>query len=353
MSGHGFRPVFHPAGHDHALRHALQDLRTGRWGEMARLLQETAGTGRWDGWTRRTQILATVAAGTDVVHAWRAERPGSAAAAVMHGRVSVERALRAHRAGHAHAPALRREARTACREAAERAPADPVPWIGLLALAALEARHHPAGHAAGHASGDPAGHHSAEYRSAGHASEDQVPPPAPMLPPGPWGLLAEADKRDRYNREAYHRMLQFLYARGEGPLSEAVTYAHWAASTAPRGSALHVLPLYVRVERYRRDRGHEQALDLHWVAQDAVREARRAMDAWFLFCAVPEASQLDLNHLAHALSGALLFADAARVFEALGPYYTAVPWSHRTPRPADRALAEEVFLRARARCLTG
>ncbi|MER5737975.1 MULTISPECIES: hypothetical protein [unclassified Streptomyces] len=337
MSGHGFRPLFHPAGHDHALRHALQDLRTGRWGEMARLLQETADTGRWDGWTRRTQILATVAAGTDVVRAWRAERPESAAAAVMHGRVAVERALRAHRAGHPHAPALLREARTACREAAARVPADPVPWVGLLALTALEARPRPAGDLAGH----PAGH------------EHDAPPPAPGLPSGPWGLLAEADKRDRYNREAYHRMLQFLYARGEGPLPEAVAYAHWASSTAPRGSALHALPLYVRVERYRRDRGHEQALDLHWVARDAVREARRAMDAWFLFCAVPEASQLDLNHLAHALSGALLFTDAARVFEALGPYYTAVPWAHRTPRPADRALAEEVFLRARARCLTG
>ncbi|MEU3610679.1 hypothetical protein AB0E83_35390 [Streptomyces sp. NPDC035033] len=329
MPGHGFRPVFHPAGHDHALRHALQDLRAGRWVAMARLLEDTAaaGPGRWDGWTRRTQVLATVAAGTDVVHAWRAEEPDSPAAAVMHGRVAVERAVRAHRAGHPRTRDLWQEAWTACREAAERAPADPVPWVGLLALAALDARRH-----------------VAEHRAA---------PPAPMLPPGPWGLLAEAEKRDPYNREAHHRMLQFVYARGDGPLSEAVTYAQWAAAAAPRGSALHALPLHVRVERYRRDRGHERALDLHWVGEDAVREARRAMDEWFLFCAVPEASQLDLNHLAHALFGALCFADAARVFEALGPYYTPVPWAHRTPRPDDRALAEEVFLRARARCTGG
>lgn len=325
MPGQGFRPVFHPAGHDHALRHALQDLRAGRWGEMARLLEETAATGHWDGWTRRTQVLATVAAGTDVVHAWRAEQPDSAAAAVMHGRVAVERAVRAHRAGHAGGRALEQEAWTACREATERVPADPVPWIGLLALTALGARRPGAPH--------------------------RVRPPAPMLPPGPWGLLAEAQRRDPYNREAYHRMLQFVYARSDGPLSEAVNYAQWAASGAPRGSALHVLPLYVRVERYRRDRGHEHALDLHWVAEDAVREAGRAMEDWFLFCAVPEASQLDLNHLAHALFGALRFPDAARVFEALGPYYTTAPWAHRTPRPADRTLAEEVFLRARARCL--
>ncbi|MGW0121191.1 hypothetical protein [Streptomyces sp. NPDC003327] len=321
MAGHGFRPVYHPAGHDNALRHALQDVRAGRWVSMARLLDETTG---WDGWTRRTQVLATVAAGTDVVHTWRTEQPGSVAAAVMHGRVAVERAVRAHRAGHARTRELWQEAWTACRDAAEHAPTDPVPWIGLLALAVLDGRQR-----------------MAEHRLA---------PPAPMLPPGPWGLLAEVEKRDPHNREGHHRMLQCVYARTRGPLSEAVNYAQWAAASAPVGSALHALPLYVRVERYRRENGHERALDLHWVAEDAVRDAQRALDAWFLFCATDEASLLDLNHLAHALYGALRFADAARVFEALGPYYTTVPWAYRTERPDDRALAEEVFLRARARC---
>ncbi|MFC9388721.1 hypothetical protein [Streptomyces venezuelae] len=324
MAGHGFRPVYHPAGHDHALRNAVQDLRTGRWVAMARLLDETSD---WDGWTRRTQVLAAVAAGTDVVHIWRTEQPGSLAATVMHSRVTVERAVRAHRAGHPRTRDLWHEAWTACREAADLAPDDPVPWVGLIALAALDGRQR-----------------MAEHRLA---------PPAPMLPPGPWGLLAEAEKRDPHNREAHHRMLQFVYARRPGPLSEAVNYSHWAASSAPVGSALHALPLYVRVERYRRERGHERALDLHWVAEDAVRDAQRALDTWFLFCATDEASVLDLNHLAHALFGALRFTDAARVFEALGPYYTTLPWAYRTPHPEDRVLAEEVFVRARARCLSG
>ncbi|MFB7513519.1 hypothetical protein [Streptomyces sp. NPDC056144] len=324
MAPHGFRPVYHPAGHDHALRGAVQDLRTGRWVAMAQLLDETTG---WDGWTRRTQVLATVAAGTDVVHIWRTEQPGSVAAAVMHCRVAVERALRAHRAGHARTRELWQEAWTACRDTAELVPADPVPWVGLLALAALEA-----------------GRSVPEHR---------LSPPAPMLAPGPWGLLAEAEKRDPHNREAHHRMLQFVYARSPGPLSEAFNYAQWAATSAPVGSALHALPLYVRVERYRRERGHEKALDLHWVAEDAVRDAERALDAWYLFCATEEASLLDLNHLAHALYGALRFTDAARVFEALGPYYTTIPWAYRTERPDDRAAAEELFLRARSRCLSG
>ncbi|MEU3750429.1 MULTISPECIES: hypothetical protein [Streptomyces] len=324
MAAQGFRPVYHPAGHDHALRNAVQDLRTGRWVAMARLLDETSG---WDAWTRRTQVLAAVAAGTDVVHAWRTEQPGSIPATVMHSRVAVERAVRAHRAGHARTRELWQEAWTGCREAAELAPADPVPWIGLLALAALDGRQ--------------------------RMAEHRLSPPAPMLAPGPWGLLAEADKRDPHNREAHHRMLQFVYARSPGPLSEAVNYAQWAATSAPVGSALHALPLYVRVERYRRERGHERALDLHWVAEDAVRDAERALDSWFLFCATEEASLLDLNHLAHALYGALRFDDAARVFTALGPYYVTLPWAYRTARPDDRALAEEVFVRARTRCLTG
>ncbi|MER5963598.1 hypothetical protein [Streptomyces sp. NPDC002057] len=324
MAGQGFRPVYHPAGHDHALRNAVQDLRTGRWVAMARLLDETAD---WDAWTRRTQVLAAVAAGTDVVHTWRSEQPGSLAAVVMHSRVTVERAVRAHRAGHGRTRELWQEAWTACRDAADQAPDDPVPWVGLIALAALDGRQ--------------------------RMAEHRLTPPAPMLPPGPWGLLAEAEKRDPHNREAHHRMLQFVYARRTGPLSEAVNYSHWAASSAPVGSALHVLPLYVRVERYRRERGHERALDLHWVAEDAVRDAQRALDTWFLFCATDQASLLDLNYLAHALFGALRFADAARVFAALGPYYTTLPWAYRTPHPDNRVLAEEIFLRARARCLSG
>lgn len=320
--GQGFRPVYHPAGHDNDLRVAVQDLRSGRWVSMARLLDGTSG---WDAWTRRTQVLAAVAAGSDVVRVWRAEEPESVAALVMHTRVAVERAVRAQRSGHHRAEDLRQDARAGCLTAAAAVPADPVPWICLLALAALET--------------DGSGEH-------------RGPPPAPMLPPGPWGLLAEAARRDPHNREAHHRMLQYLYARsGAGPVAEALAYAHWAADAAPVGSALHALPLYARAERYRRERGHEKALDLYWVAEDATRDAGHALDSWFLFCATDEASLLDLNHLAHALWGAIRFDDAARVFDALGPYYTTLPWAHRTEDPGDAALAEAVFRAARARCL--
>ncbi|QGV82148.1 hypothetical protein [Streptomyces ficellus] len=327
MPGQDFRPVYHPAGHDSALRGVLQDLRTGRWLSMAQLLTDTARTADRSLWTRRTQVLAAVAAGSDVVQAWRAEQPHSIAAAVMHARVSVERALRAHREGHSRTGELWTLAWEACRAAAQVAPADPVPWVGLLALAVLDD----------------------EQRM----DEHRVRPPGPMLPPGPWGLLAEADKRDPHNREAYHRMLQFLYARhsGSGSLSEAVNFVQWAAASAPPGSALHVLPLYARVERYRRERGQERALDLHWVAEDADRDADRALRNWFERTDPAAESILDLNYLAHALWGALRFDDAAGVFTVLGPYHTPQPWAYRTRDPGDQALAEELFLRARSRCL--
>jgi hypothetical protein len=321
MTREGARPAYDPAGHDSALRSALQDLRTGRWMSMRGLLTDTTA---WWQWTQRTQVLAAAAAGTDVVRAWLAEEPYSVPAAVMHARVAVERALRAHRDRHRRTHELWVAAWDASDTATRTAPQDPVPWVCLLALAQIDR----------------------EQRW----DEHRVAPPEPMLPPGPWGLLAEADKRDPHNREAHHRMLQFLYGRGSsGRLAEAVGYAHWAADSAPQGSALHVLPLYVRVERYRRVGGHDAALDLHWVAEDASREARQALHAWFEHTHRAERSLLDLNHLAHALWGALQFADAARVFDALGPYYTPVPWACRTPQPGDPAQAAEVFLQARTR----
>ncbi|MGW2486321.1 hypothetical protein ACWCV9_03750 [Streptomyces sp. NPDC001606] len=319
MAREGARLSYDPAGPDHALRAALQELRTGRWMAMRTLLAET--TRGWE-WTRRTQVLATVAAGSDVVRAWLTEEPDSVHAAVMQARVGVERALRAQRERHRRTHELWIEAWDAAQTATRIAPRDPVPWICLLALAQL----------------DP------EQRWEEH----RAAPPAPLLPPGPWGLLAEAHARDPYNREAHHRMLQFLYARGGSDrLTEAAGYAQWAAAEAPPGSAVLLLPLYVRVERYRRASGYDAALDLHWVADDATREARHGLRSWFDRAPHAEASPLDLNHLAHALWGALLFPDAARVFEAIGPYVTPAPWMYRTP---DRGRAMEVFIQARDRC---
>jgi hypothetical protein len=321
MARDGARPAYDPAGHDTELRAALQEVRAGRWMSMRSLLERTTA---WWQWTQRTQVLAAAAAGTDVVSAWLAEEPDSVPAAVMQARVAVERALRARREGHRRTHELWIEAWDVSDAATRAAPRDPVPWVCLLALAQLDRRQ--------------------------LWEEHRASPPGPGLPAGPWGLLAEAGERDPYNREAHHRMLQFLYAHAASErLAEAVGFAHWAAGTAPPGSALHVLPLYVRVERYRRGIGRSAALDLHWIADDATREASRALETWFERARPAERSPLDLNHLAHALWGALRFEDAARVFEAIGPYYTPLPWACRGTDPGDQSQAARVFLQARAR----
>ncbi len=337
MPSDEFRPVYHPAGHDAELRFVVQELRAGRWVAMRNLL---AGTADWAAWTRRTQVLAAVAAGTDTVRAWRSEEPHSLAATVMHARVAVERATRAHQKEHPQTAALWHEAWEACQVCAQQAPDDPVPWVCLLALAPLDR-----------------GQRMADHR---------LPPPGPMLFPGPWGLLGEVTKRDPANREAHQRMLQFVYSRNERvALPEAVNYAHWAIGSAPPGSPVHTLPLYVRVERYRREGGQERALDMHWVTDDAIRDAQWALRNWFVpahlagsthsadSAAPSESSLLDLSHLAHALWGAHQFQDAARVFRALGPYYAPLPWVHRLPGGQDDTMhaAQELFLQARARCL--
>ncbi|MGW0335652.1 hypothetical protein ACWD0J_27930 [Streptomyces sp. NPDC003011] len=321
MARDGARPAYDPAGHDTDLRAALQEVRTGRWMSMRALLERTTA---WWQWTQRTQVLAAAAAGTDVVRAWLAEEPDSVPAAVMRARVAVERALRARREGHRRTHELWIEAWDVSDAATRAAPRDPVPWVCLLALAQLDRRQ--------------------------LWEEHRVAPPEPMLPRGPWGLLAEADKRDPYNREAHHRVLQFLYAQAASDrLAEAVGYAHSVAGSAPPGSALHLLPLYVQVERYRRGTGRAAALDLYWVADDATREASRSYASWFERSRPDERSPLDLNHLAHALWGALRFEEAARVFEAIGPYYTPLPWAYRAADPGDQSQAVRLFLQARAR----
>ncbi|MDR6977942.1 hypothetical protein J2X68_004666 [Streptomyces sp. 3330] len=321
MARDGARPAYDPAGPDGDLRAALQEVRTGRWLSMRVLLEHTTA---WWQWTRRTQVLAAAAAGTDVVRAWLAEEPHSVPATVMQARVAVERALRAHRERRLRAHELWIEAWDLSQCAARTAPEDPVPWVCLLALAQLDRELL-----------------WEEHRAA---------PPEPGLPPGPWGLLDEAGRRDPHNREAHHRMLQFLYTQaGSGRLAGAAGFAQLVADTAPPGSALHVLPLYVRAERYRRGDGRAAALDLHWVAEEATREALRAREGWFDRAGPDERSPLDLNHLAHALWGAHRFADAAEVFDAIGPYCTPLPWAYRVAAPGGHAEAVQVFLQARTR----
>lgn len=299
----------HLAGWDKKLRVALEDLQLDRWLAAKELLRDT-GTD-WALRTSRSQALAVGAAKYGAIEAWCAEEPYDWDALMMRARVQTQRVLNAHRDGLSGRKLISavRDARAACETAAERWPKDPVPHVCRLALVQVDT--------------DPRFPHS---RMHWEARDD-------MLPPGPWRLLSWVDRLDRYNREAYHRMLHVLYARDE----HALYFTQTVASFVPDGSALKALPLYAFVESYRRQRQQKQTASVlaYWTTEDKAHYARRALHDWFE--AEPpeneprELSLLDLNYLAHALT-ATGEGNAAAVFEAIGPYVTAAPWVHVTEK---------------------
>jgi hypothetical protein len=319
-----WRPAYHPAGHDTALRASLEEVQAGRWMAMRDLLAHTGAD--WALRTARSQVLGAAAARSNVVALWRAEEPGNVNALVMHARVLVEQALQAHRAEAlvgASLAELERHAREACWVAGNAVPADPVPWVCLLALAQLDVR--------------------------AVRPEHRLTPPGPMLPVGPWGLLRGAHERDPGNREAYHRMLQVLHARQGKTGGDAAHFVNWTVSWARSGSPLLVLPLYAQTEQYRiqGDRGRVSRGLLRQWASGRLGDVERALHGWCEVSAPARRSLLDLSHVAHGLWAAARFAEAWPVFEALGPYATRVPWDCTADAPGG---GERDLLWARAQC---
>ncbi|MCC2280240.1 hypothetical protein LKL35_33195 [Streptomyces sp. ET3-23] len=333
---HEFRPVYHPAGFDDPLRVAVEEVHAGRWVAMRDLLARTGAD--WVLRTSRTQVLGVVAAGTTTVEAWSEEERNSLDARVMWARVLVQRARRAHRKRYYGAQDLEVLARQACLVAAEAVPADPVPWVCLLALARLD-----------------------EHQQR---TEHRVQPWEYMLPPGPWGLLRRVWDRDQQPREAFHRMFEFLNGctAGAAASASAVDFGRWVASWAPFGSALLALPLYAYADSYRqqleeaRRKGREDPLLRRQWAEDPARgDALKAFHRWFAGVAHIEPlrqSVADLSHLAFALWAAHQYVEAAAVFEALGPHAALQPWVHLADGPHRPELAEGAFVRARSQCLS-
>ena len=320
------RLVYHPAGPDEDLRVALVELQAGRWRTAAELLSRTGG--HWALRTSRTQILAVAAARSDVIGTWRAEEPRSYDAQLMSARVAVERALRAHRHQHPQTHQLETGARQEVWLAAHRAPHDPVPWVCLLALAQIDT-----------------GQLLAEHRLE-HAE--------PMLPHGPWGLLDQVNQRDPYNREAYHRVLQFLLARLVLPATsyaQIVDFGRWVASQRPVGSPLLLLPAYAQVEQRRRSRS-DLLWRRQWAHESSLNCTLAAFHDWFRKSASSQRSVVDLNLLAYTLWAGCQYIEAAEVFEAIGPYAAREPWASVHDASAAPDPGEALFLRARAESLS-
>ncbi|WP_326724681.1 hypothetical protein OHT59_40400 [Streptomyces sp. NBC_00243] len=300
--------IVHAAGPDEDLRLALEDLRIDRYLEAKRLLRATYGD--WALRTSRSQVLAVGSANNKAIDQWYAEEPSDPDALMMRARVLTQRVLNAHRSGLSGQKLISAvdSARAACKAAADRWPADPVPYVCYLALAQTDVD-------------ERFPHHRVHWS----------PPPERMLPPGPWRVLDWVNERDPGNREAYHRMLGVFHARGRGG---GLDFAQWVTTFAPAESPLNLLPLYAYVETYRLQLEHQQTASViaYWSTADKAHYARKGLEVWFAHADPLSCSLLDLHYLAYALT-ATGVGRAGEVFEAIGPYMTTAPWALVTPNP--------------------
>ncbi|MFD3840603.1 hypothetical protein ACFWWC_30745 [Streptomyces sp. NPDC058642] len=107
-------------------------------------------------------------------------------------------------------------------------------------------------------------------------------------------------------------------------------FARHAASRAPHGSPLALLPLAARVElvAHRHLRGRTGlGADAHWNEARAGEEIESALAGWFRTAATPHAEAVaDLNLLAFALVRTHRPNEAAPVFRRIGRHMTTHPW---------------------------
>ncbi|MFI7011068.1 hypothetical protein [Streptomyces sp. NPDC050145] len=283
-------PDYDPAFGDRALADGRQDMLLGRWEGARDLLARTPGD--WDRRAHRIRLLADAAAGRRTVDLWQASEPHNPDAAVLRAETEVMRMFAAARAGEDTGAARLDSAAWLCHRAAALAPADPYPWVSLVALGRL----YPGGHPDMHA----------------------------------WWkeLLA----RDPYHREGHHQALRFLSARWHGSYGQALNFAWDAAAYTPNGSPLAVLTQVARAEHYRHRVAEEGrgslGLSHHWSDEQARRDLTTALDKWITH-RVPGAQDVaDLNHLAHGLTKAGLTERLGEVFQLLDNRATDVPWSY-------------------------
>ncbi|BDH04943.1 MULTISPECIES: hypothetical protein [Streptomyces] len=284
--------VWHPAADDRVLASVCVDVRAGRHRYAYEALAET----RSDFALRahRSLVLASEAAGTDLVERWLAEEP-SPEAALMWARVAVQRAMRAADARDERAEALERIALAACERAAALAPGDPTPWVAKLAMARL------------------------------HQLREPAPQGLLTAPPGPWRLFAHILSLDPYHREGHHRFLSFFFTRHGGSVNAAWDVAAFLSQRAPADSALRLLPLVALVESYNPT---QLLADRVWEQPQWRSTALAAYRNWLPTVAGSRFTPvLDLAYLAHALVMGQSEFEARAVFAAMGPYASRMPWS--------------------------
>ena len=290
--------VFDAALDDTELVAARAALAGGRWSAVRALLAATGDD--WDRRGHRLFVLAQEPGTAAWAGEWRLAEPDSVDAAVLLAFATVHRAL--------NRKARPEAARDACHEAAGLAPYDPSPWLALLAL----------------------------ERTLGR-EEDVV------------RLFDEVRHRHPEHHHAHHLMVARLAERrpemGQDPLHEVYDFASWAAEQAPADSPLAILPVVAHAERYRAlacagYAAPDPVASGHWQGRRARLVMKAAFDWWLEWERDDHPRyRVDLNFLAHAKFCEGRPAEAAALFQRIGPHATPAPWSYpdRDPRLAFEA----------------
>jgi hypothetical protein len=286
-----------PALDDVELIDVRDKLAQGRWTAVRALLARSG-----DDWDRRGHRLLVLAE-PQGSHAWAQDwliaEPESVDAAALLACAEIHRALLGK--------GCPDRARQSCRRAADRAPDDPTPWLGMLLLA----RH--------------------------LGTEEEVTQ-----------LYDQVRARHPEHHHAHHLIIARLAERrpdiGQNPLHEVYDFAAWAAEQAPADSPLAVLPVVAHAERYRALAVAGQVppdpeASGHWTGRRARQTMKAAFDWWLEWERDDHPrSRVDLNFLAHAKYCEGRTAEAAALFHRIGPHRTAAPWSYpdRDPHQAFR-----------------
>ncbi|MFE3638131.1 hypothetical protein [Streptomyces sp. NPDC059168] len=283
----------HPARDDASLRSVLDDTAMGRW-EGARELLAATGTD-WDRRIFRLQVLARAGVRLTFAETWAQAEPRSPHALALLATVQALKSMAVPRGGGNNV--AMEQAWETCDAASTALPADPTPYVVMLALLR---------------------YHSPDRDRQWRATVQKV-----------W---EQVEARDRWNREAHHELLTYMFPAWHGVGGEMFHWAQERCAHAPRGLPLHALPLVALAESHRQrmeQEGHRYGLTIHpWTGNPSTWQA---WENWWAYRAPGRkhaAFHEDANYLAHALSFANHHKEAAEVFDAIGPYATDVPWSY-------------------------
>ncbi|GAA2335278.1 tetratricopeptide repeat protein [Streptomyces caniferus] len=301
-------PPLPPALDDTELAIAADALALGQWVRVRTLL---AGTGEdWDLRGHRLTVLATCPGSAAWAGDWQLAEPDSGDAATLLALATVHLALRGESSTGA--------AADACATAARMLPDDPTPWLGALILA----------------------------RRTGTPDEQAH-------------AFHQVRARHRDHHHAHHLMTAALAEQGpaatDDPRHPAHTFAARAAARAPADSPLALLPVVAHAERYRVLAAEglappDPANWSHWSTRRARQVLQAAVDWWLEWEGEEHPRRkIDLNFLAHAAFHQGRMAEAAALFQRIGPHPTRAPWSYpgRDGAGAFRAARSTALRRAR------